>query len=230
MGPTLAPAAPRTLVVDPSRERRVRPEPSVSTQTTGAASSSQPCTRSSWPGCATTSAARAASCGSGDEGIEATQTKTSSRGSAQKVFTEIYHNNLRNDPESPRRAATPRPLKFVREQPRHQTVNARGEARAPELPARNDGLTAKALAQARVVRQRLRQAHELFGVGPAEAVNAVRHDLPLPARVVDDGHRARRHRLDGRDAEVLVPRGVLFGREPEAGRVPVDGGPAVQLS
>ena len=43
---------------DPMLEAFDCPEPSVKTNTVGWASSSQPWTRSSWPGCATTSAAR----------------------------------------------------------------------------------------------------------------------------------------------------------------------------
>ena len=46
----------RTRVVDSMRASPPLPEPSVRTKTSGRAASIQPCTRSSWPGCATISA------------------------------------------------------------------------------------------------------------------------------------------------------------------------------
>src|SRR5438105_2745610 len=99
---------------------------------------------------------------------------------------------------------------------------------ASEARARGPGALTQLLPARLVIGQQPGQVHELLEAFPVHPVGAVVDDLPHPARRIDDRHRSVPHRLGHRHPEVLALLGIIL-RAAQARRVPVDGGPAVEL-
>src|SRR5262245_20205295 len=109
-----------------------------------------------------------------------------------------------------------------------QVGRAGGELLRREPPGVDDRGAREAVARRRVAHERPRARDELRDGAPAVPVRAGTDDLGLSAAVVYERDAPRRHRLDGRDAEVLADRRVAVGRLAEARRVPVERGPTVE--